>query len=149
MHQRIVDIFPWSALFSESLPGSIIRMVKGIEVIRGLRKVAGIELPVLESVKFEINPYSRFSTPPWVDKGVDFVKIILEMREKARILLDQQDILKKELRKITQRVNLFEKVLIPHCREIIRVIHIQLGEEQTASVVQAKIAREKIAGSPK
>ncbi|MCX5669743.1 MAG: hypothetical protein NTU94_00260, partial [Planctomycetota bacterium] len=42
-----------------------------------------------------------------------------------------------------QRVNLFEKIKIPEAREAIRVIRIRLGDEMTAAVGRAKIAKAK------
>ena len=50
----------------------------------------------------------------------------------------EEGVLKKliaaELRTTSQRVNLFEKVKIPQCRENIRVIKIAIGDEQTAAL---------------
>ncbi|NCB29749.1 MAG: V-type ATP synthase subunit D, partial [Clostridia bacterium] len=46
-----------------------------------------------------------------------------------------------ELDTTSQRVNLFEKVKIPECKEHIRVIKIAIGDEQTASVTRGKIAK--------
>jgi V/A-type H+/Na+-transporting ATPase subunit D len=40
-----------------------------------------------------------------------------------------------------QRVNLFEKVKIPQAKEGIRVIRIFLGDQQTAGVARAKLAK--------
>jgi len=51
---------------------------------------------------------------------------------------------REELRITTQRVNLFEKVMIPSTQENIRKIQIYLGDMQTAAVVTGKIAKEKI-----
>ena len=44
----------------------------------------------------------------------------------------------------TQRVNLFEKVKIPECRENIRRIGIYLGDMDTSAVVRSKIAKSKL-----
>jgi hypothetical protein len=44
-------------------------------------------------------------------------------------------------------VNLFEKVKIPEAQEAIRVIRIKLGDEMTAAVGRAKIAKYKIASA--
>ena len=46
-------------------------------------------------------------------------------------------------RRITQRVNLFEKVLIPRAKENIKVIQIGLGEQERSAVVRSKIAKKK------
>ena len=52
-------------------------------------------------------------------------------------------IVQEELRQTSQRVNLFEKVKIPQCKEAIRVIKIALGDEQTAAVTRGKIAKSR------
>ena len=48
-----------------------------------------------------------------------------------------------ELRTTSQRVNLFEKVKIPECRENIRRIRIMLGDLETSAVARSKIAKRK------
>ena len=53
------------------------------------------------------------------------------------------DLLGKERRLTSQRVNLFEKVKIPEAKENIRMISIYLGDQQTSAVVRGKIAKKK------
>ncbi len=144
--ERLRAVEPWVALFSESLPGPITRLVQVKSVHCSVRNVAGIALPVLHRVEYDVKPYSLPATPPWVDAGVAFLKELLELRETLRVLHDQERLLQKELRKVTQRVNLFEKVMIPQARENIRTIRIQLAEEETAGVGRAKIAKNKSQG---
>ena len=62
---------------------------------------------------------------------------------RAALLEDQKRLLGEELRITSQRVNLFEKVKIPECKENIRVIRIALGDAQTAGVARAKMAKGK------
>lgn len=140
---RIVQIDRWVTLFSEPVPGPVTRLVRVKEIQRGVRNVAGIELPTLVRVAYEVQPYSLFATPPWVDRGVQFVKDLLELRERIKVLMEQEKVLQQELRKVTQRVNLFEKIMIPRAIENTRVIRIALGEEQVAGVGRAKIAKGK------
>ncbi|OIP31968.1 hypothetical protein AUK22_00490 [bacterium CG2_30_54_10] len=150
--RRIGQINKWVPLFSESIPGPITRLVRVKDIIRGIRNVAGIELPILSKVEYEVQPYSLFATPPWVDRGVRFVKELLELRETIKVLIEQESVLQHELCKVTQRVNLFEKIKIPQAVENIRLIRIALGEEQVAGVGRAKIAKGKSAAgreSPK
>ncbi len=54
------------------------------------------------------------------------------------------ELLSRELRITSQRVNLFEKVKIPQTTENIRKIGIYLGDQQTAAVVRGKIAKKKL-----
>jgi V/A-type H+-transporting ATPase subunit D len=56
----------------------------------------------------------------------------------------QIELLSRELRITSQRVNLFEKVKIPQTKENIRKIGIYLGDQQTAAVVRGKIAKKKL-----
>ena len=60
-----------------------------------------------------------------------------------RVLEKQYELLSKELRTTSQRVNLFEKVKIPEAKENIRVINIFLGDQQTSGVARSKLAKGK------
>jgi V/A-type H+-transporting ATPase subunit D len=143
VERRLDEIDPWLGFFGESLPGPITRLVSVAGVTTGERSVAGIRLPVLREISWVVRPYSLTATPSWVEAGIEFVKELLQTREALRISISQELVLALELRKVTQRVNLFEKVMIPAAREAIRVIRIALGEEQTAAVGRAKIAKAK------
>ncbi len=147
MAERIGQVSSWSALFSESLPGSLTRFVTVKDIRRGIRNVAGIKLPVLQHVEYEVEDFSRLATPPWIDTGLKFLKQLLELRETVKVLREQETLLQQELRKVTQRVNLFEKVKIPSAKENIRLIRIALAEEQTAAVGRSKIAKGKSAAA--
>ena len=52
--------------------------------------------------------------------------------------------LAKELREVSIRVNLFEKIMIPRAKENIKRIKIFLGDQQLAAVSQAKESKKKI-----
>jgi len=141
IERRLEEIDRWLGAFGESLPGPITRLVTVTGVRTGERNVAGIRLQVLQEVEFRVAPYSLTATPSWVEAGIDFVKMLLETRESLRLSIMGELALDLELRKVTQRVNLFEKVMIPKARENIRVIRIALAEEQTAGVGRAKMAK--------
>ncbi|GAB4278058.1 MAG: V-type ATP synthase subunit D [Candidatus Rifleibacteriota bacterium] len=147
MADRIAQINSWASLFSESLPGPITRLVEVRDIQRGIRNVAGIKLPVLKRVEYEVKDFSQLATPPWVDAGLKFLKELMELRETVKVLHEQERLLQQELRKVTQRVNLFEKVMIPSAKENIRIIRIALAEEQTAAVGRSKIAKGKSAAA--
>jgi len=59
------------------------------------------------------------------------------------LLAEQNRLLSRELMTTTQRVNLFEKVKIPECRENIRRIRIYIGDMDTSGVARSKIAKKK------
>jgi V/A-type H+-transporting ATPase subunit D len=146
MAERIHQISSWAALFSESLPGPLTRLVAVKDIQKGIRNVAGIKLPILDKVEYEVAPYSRLYTAPWVDSGLVFIKELTELKETLKVLHEQERLLQKELRKVTQRVNLFEKLMIPRAKENIGLIRIALAEEQTSAVCRSKIAKGKSEG---
>ena len=65
----------------------------------------------------------------------------MAFRAEGDVLRKQRELVQEELHTTGQRVNLFEKVKIPECKENIRVIRIFIGDEQTAAVVRGKIAK--------
>jgi V/A-type H+-transporting ATPase subunit D len=114
------------------------------EQVRTSRKnVAGVAVPVFEDVDFSTPAYSLFGIPAWVDRA------LADLRERSRwqaaldVLREEHALVAGQLARVTQRVNLFEKVMIPHHREAIRRIRIQLGDEMAAAVGRAKIAKSR------
>jgi V/A-type H+-transporting ATPase subunit D len=122
--------------------------VKGLadpsEVSTGSTNVAGVTIPVFEGVTFPEARYSLFATPPWVDAALADLRDANRKEAELDVVSEQERLLSEELTKILQRVNLFEKVKIPEVREAIRVIRIHLGDEMTAAVGRAKIAKAKL-----
>ena len=114
------------------------------EVRTTTANIAGVSIPVLEEVVFARPTYSLFATPAWVDRALADLMELNRRRAELDIIRQQYDRLRRELTKIIQRVNLFEKVKIPTARENIRRIRIHLGDEMTAAVGRAKIAKAKI-----
>ena len=71
---------------------------------------------------------------------------VLSLQSERAVLQEQRRLVTEELRTTSQRVNLFEKVKIPSCKENIRVIKIAIGDEQTAAVTRGKIAKSRSPG---
>jgi len=117
------------------------------EVRTSTANVAGFRVPVFEDVTFATPTYSLFATPAWVDRALADLRDRNRLRARADVLRKQYERLQRELTKIMQRVNLFEKVKIPETRDNIRRIRIQLGDAMTAAVCRAKIAKEKLASA--
>ncbi len=111
----------------------------------GHRNVAGIDVPTFVSIIFGDPEYDLFTTPVWYDDIVAMAQRRIELSLRQRLLGETQDLLEQELRVVTQRVNLFEKVKIPESRENIRKINIYIGDQQTNSVGRSKIAKGKCA----
>jgi len=67
----------------------------------------------------------------------------MELRIRAQVEERRLALLEQAVKTITQRVNLFDKVLIPRARQNIKRIQIYLSDLQTAAVVRSKIAKRK------
>jgi V/A-type H+-transporting ATPase subunit D len=109
----------------------------------GEHNVMGTHLPRLEGVDLEVRDYGYLAKPHWVDRLVEALARMLELRVQLAVQARRAALLDEAVRKITQRVNLFEKVLIPRARENIRQIRIYLGDAERAAVVRSKIAKRK------
>ncbi len=123
---------------------SIRNLVKVKEVKRTYSNVAGVSVPVFDSLEFEDIRYDLDYYPLWVDGAVFALRDIAKFDALIMTLEEEIRLLEKELRTTSQRVNLFEKVKIPEAKENIRVIGIYLQDQQTAAVVRGKIAKKKL-----
>ncbi len=133
------DLAAWVRLFAE--PFDFLAHLRVTEVRRTTGNIAGVVVPVFQDIVFQRAVPDLFATPPWVDDGLRVLEHLLRLRTERSILDEQKRLLAEELRVTSQRVNLFEKVKIPECRENIRFIRIFLGDQQTADVARAKIAK--------
>lgn len=123
---------------------NIEKAAKPKEIKKGTKNIAGVNIPVFEGIVFERPRYSLFFTPPWVDQAITDLQRANEWATKLEIAKEQYRLLNRELTKVIQRVNLFEKIKIPEAKEAIRLIRIKLGDEMTAAVARAKIAKAKL-----
>ena len=115
--------------------------LKSVEI--GERNVVGQRLPVLEAIEVEIAPYGYLIRPHWVDLVAERLKEVLHLQIEAQVIGRQLRLLDKAITKVTQRVNLFDKVLIPGAKTNIRRIQIALGDLERAAVATSKIAKRK------
>lgn len=114
------------------------------EVKKRYENIAGVEVPYFEQAVFKPCTYSLFSTPPWVDGAVDGLRALIESFLKVEVAEEKKRALQRELREVSIRVNLFEKVLIPKAQRNIKKIRVFLGDQELAAVGQAKVAKTKI-----
>jgi len=137
------SVQPWAKYLTD--PAVDIHDFLVIEQIRTQTdNIAGVDVPEFQGVDFREVPYSLFATPPWLDHAISILRRLISLREELRVLLEKEALIQEELRTTTQRCNLFEKKLIPELKENIRKIRIFLGDEETASVGRAKLAKAKI-----
>jgi V/A-type H+-transporting ATPase subunit D len=105
--------------------------------------VIGVKLPVLSRVEFSLEEYSTLAKPFWVDTLVEYLQRMSTLRIHEQLEEERVRRLDEAVRKITQRVNLFEKVLIPTAQNNILRIRIYLGDAERAAVVRSKIVKAK------
>jgi V/A-type H+/Na+-transporting ATPase subunit D len=105
--------------------------------------ILGARLPVLKDVAFRTTDYSMLAKPFWVDFLVELLKSACRLTIRRDIERERVRRLGEAVRRITQRVNLFEKVLIPEAEQNIQRIRIYLADAERAAVVRSKIAKAK------
>ena len=136
-----VAVFAENQLFDEAK--RIETLVQPEKAVYGVDNIAGVSVPVFRELTFRDIDYDVAEYPLWVDEALIRLREIARLGALLKTLRTQMDLLGRELRLTSQRVNLFEKVKIPEAKENIRVIGIYLGDQQTSAVVRGKIAKRK------
>ena len=146
--QMIGDLDDWVAVFAENEifdeELKLDKLVQPDKVIVTEDNIAGVKIPSFEELTFKDINYNVDDYPLWVDTAVFKLREIARLDAIVSTLRKQVQLLERELRTTSQRVNLFEKVKIPEAKENIRVIQVYIGDQQTAAVVRGKISKNKI-----
>ncbi|WP_455381947.1 V-type ATP synthase subunit D [Salinispira pacifica] len=85
-------------------------------------RIAGIEVPDVDRIDWDLRDFSRFHRPLWVSTGVTILRDLTTMLTRMEVVKVGIDIIQRARRKTTQKVNLYEKVQIPAYTEAIRKI---------------------------
>jgi len=109
-----------------------------------MKKVAGVLLPVLDGIHYEVRPFSIFNAPSWYAEGIELLKTLATTGIEAEFLRLKMEFLEHARKKTTQKVNLFEKVQIPGYQDAIRKIKRFLEDEESLSKASQKIMRTNI-----
>ncbi len=120
--------------------GDLVRMT---DFELGEENVVGVRLPKLERIRCEIADYSMLARPAWVDLLVDRLQEVAEERTRLLVLEERTRVLDRQVRRVTQRVNLFGQILIPTAKRNIQRIRIFLGDLERAAVTRAKLAKAR------
>ena len=142
LEARVSNVYPLlgsSTIRTRNL-ASLIR-IRSVTIDQ--ENLVGTKLPVAKEVSFDAADYSRMVMPFWVDLLVEDLRRIVELDVLKQVRTERVKLLDYAARKITQRVNLFEKVLIPKADQNIRKIVIFLSDQERAAVVRSKIAKKK------
>ena len=134
----------YSALFSERSVSSFFASVTPVKVHVSHENIAGVDIPIFNTIEFPELDYSLFDTPIWYEAAIEGLRRFLSLKENIKVVEQKKEALAKELREVSIRVNLFEKIMIPRAKENIKRIKIFLGDQQLAAVSQAKVSKKKI-----
>jgi V/A-type H+-transporting ATPase subunit D len=139
LHQIVAEQLPMLA--ASDIKVDNLLQVKKVD-IRYINLV-GLELPELSAFEIDVQQYSRLLLPHWVDPLIQLQKKTLQIEVEIEVFKQRLTLLEEGLQKTTQRLNLFDKVLIPEAQANIRKIRIALSDAERAGVVRAKIAKNK------
>ena len=119
--------------------------VSGLVQVESFRieeeNLVGVKLPKLVEIKCHVADYSMLAKPHWVDMLVEQLKQMVEQKTRVQVAAERVRLLEQAERKITQRVNLFDKILIPTAKKNIQKIQIYLADAERAAVVRSKITK--------
>ncbi len=148
-HKKIFDkvrqrVHSFSSLLSQQMSVDPANGAKIRHIQKRYENIAGVEVPHLEAISFEEFTYSLFDTPPWLDPVVEGLRGLAESQVRVNVADEKCRAIAQELREVSIRVNLFEKILIPRAKANIRKIKVFLGDQALAAVARAKVAKNKI-----
>ena len=116
-------------------------LVKVKDVHLGVKKIAGVRVPILENVYFEIRPFSLFASPKWYADGIRLLQMLAQTAIEREFMLAKLNLLEHARKKTTQKVNLFEKVQIPGYQDAVRKIKRFMEDEENLSKSSQKILK--------
>lgn len=140
LSQLMTDMSDWSSLLRD-MEGQLKPYLEIRQVKVSLRNVAGLKIPLFEEVVFQDITHSFFATAYSFEIVLGYLREAIRLREKLKILSEQERGLAEGFRKTSQRINLYEQRLIPECREVLRRISVYLQDQQAAAVGVAKVAK--------
>ena len=85
-------------------------LVRVADVDLTTQKIAGVRIPVLNEVQFEVKPFDLFTSPAWYSDGVELLRKIATLGIEFEVYNRKTALLDYARRKTTQKVNLYEKV---------------------------------------
>lgn len=126
-----------SGLWNEFEPSLI--SVKDVEL--EIVKIAGVRVPELKSVIYDVKDFDLFKKPLWYAEGLQILKDLAQIGIESEICVEKSRLLDYSRKKTTQKVNLYEKVQIPGYQEAILKIKRYMEDEENLSKAAQKIVK--------
>lgn len=139
LEASIRDYEKMFALWNEFNP----QLVAVEDVHLDVKKIAGVRIPVLESVDFSIGEFSLFNSPKWFYDGIEILKDLARTAIEREFVAAKLGLLEHARKKTTQKVNLFEKVQIPGYQDALRKIKRFMEDEENLSKSSQKIMKSQ------
>ena len=128
-----------AALWNEFEPG----LIRITDIHLKTVKVAGVKIPELDGIDYELRPFNAFTKPAWYADGVRILQDITRLGIESEIYEQRRRILHYQRKMTTQKVNLYEKVQIPGYQEAIRKIKRYMEDEENLSKASSKIVKSR------
>lgn len=107
------------------------------------RVIAGVKIPLLDTLEFELAEISQYHKPDWFLDGIHILEDLTRLRLLHQVAARATEILEYARKKTTQKVNLYEKVQIPEYQEATRKIKRFLEDEENLAKASQKILKKR------
>lgn len=107
------------------------------------KKIAGVKVPLLKNIVFDVKEFSLFNNPQWFLSGIKILKELTTLTIERDILFRKSELLFLARKKTTQKVNLYEKVQIPGYEDAILKIKRFLEDAENLSKSSQKIVKNR------
>lgn len=143
INKQLLDVMKsyeyMASLWNEFEPG----LISITDIKLRTTKIAGIPVPALDSIDYEIKDVNLFTKPMWLADGVQILKDLAQLNIESEIYNQVSSLLDYQRKKTTQKVNLYEKVQIPGYQEAIRKIKRYMEDEENLSKASQKIVKSR------
>lgn len=113
------------------------------DIIMNKRRIAGVEVPDIERIEWNLRDFSRFHRPLWVSTAIIILRDLTTMLTRMEVVAKVIEVIQTARRKTTQKVNLYEKVQIPAYTEAIRKIKRYLEDVSNLDTAVQKITKQR------
>jgi V/A-type H+-transporting ATPase subunit D len=134
--QEIKDMVRLWVEFDEGL-------VKLTQATFTTRTIAGVRIPMVDKLVFELADISQFHKPDWFLDGIRILEELTRLSVQRDVSWRAMEILEYARKKTTQKVNLYEKVQIPEYHEAMRKIKRFLEDEENLAKAAQKILKRR------
>ncbi len=113
------------------------------EVVVDKKRIAGVEVPNIERVDWNLRDFSRFHRPLWVSAAVLVLRDLTTMLSRMEVVAKGIEVIQQARRKTTQKVNLYEKVQVPAYEEAILKIKRYLEDVANLDTAVQKMTKQR------